>query len=102
MAAAPEGEIAARPGGAEIGHQRAEPHFLVAVVRHRPDHAGVRVLAVEVGRLAHAELEAGIVHGAIDRRPALRPVALDDDRAFPAVDRLVAEIDVVLDGDEER
>ena len=71
-------------------------------MRHRSDHARLAVGRVEVRRLSHAELDAGVVHGAIDWRPALRLVALDDDRPVAAVDRIVAKIDVVLDRDEQR
>ena len=43
---------------------------------------------IEVRRFPHPELEAGVVHGAIDGRPALRPIALDDDRPIAPMDRL--------------
>ncbi len=48
------------------------------------------------------ELDAGLVHHAVDRRPAFRPVALDDQRPVVAVDRLVAEVAVGLDLAEQR
>ena len=101
MAPGADGEIWPRARGAQVSHERAEADFLVAVVRHRPNDAGLPVGGVEVRRLAHAEFETSVVHGAVDWRPALRLVALDDDRPIAAVDRLAAEIDVVFDGDKQ-
>ena len=102
MAAGADGQIWPRAGGPDIGHERAEPDLFIAVVRHRPDDARMGVERIEVRRFAHAELETRVIHGAVDGRPALRPIALDDDRPIAAVDRVSAEIDVVFDGDEQR
>ena len=102
MAPGADGQIWPRAGGPYIGHQRAKPDLFIAVVRHRPDDARMGVERIEVRRFAHAELETRVIHGAVDGRPALRPIALDHDRPIAAVDRVSAEIDVVFDGDEQR
>ena len=102
MATRPNRQIGPGSSASDVGHERAEAHFLVAVVRHRPDDAGLSVRGVEIRRLPHAKLDAGVVHGAVDGRPALRPIALDDDRPVAAMDRLVAEIHVIFDRDEQR
>src|SRR5271170_3034590 len=102
MAPGADGQIWPRACGPHIGHERAKPHFLVAVMRHRPNDSRMGVERIEIGRFAHAELETSVIHGAVDGRPTLRPIALDDDRPIAAVDRVTAEIDVVFDGNEQR
>ena len=47
-------EVGTLSCGTDIGDERSEPHFLVAVVRHDADDAGMRIEAVQVRRFAHA------------------------------------------------
>ena len=67
--------------GTDVGHERAEPRFLEAVVRQPAEDAGIGAAAVEIGGMGDAHGLAGLREDAVHRRPARLLVALDGDRA---------------------